>query len=137
MELIIPFRIYVVDPVDPVRNDLIKELQSTGFQVQGEKSGLTVEHNAEKDPPDLFIITLEIPRLDGVYLIRKLRKSEIFENKPIIALTDKIDKQKIRQLQELVVRDVLKKPLEPGQLLKVAEKHYKLKVIADIMKGEA
>ncbi len=80
----------------------------------------------------MFVVALEMPRLDGTFLIRKLRKNDLFHATPIVALTQKVDRQRVKELQALDVRDVLRTPLPPGQLLKIAEKYYKLKVIAEI-----
>ena len=136
MELFIPFRILVVDFLDPYRNEHVTELSATGFQTIGEKHGHQAETCAEGARPDLFIIALEMPRLDGTFLIRKLRKNDQFHATPIVALTQKIDRQRVKELQSLDVRDVLRTPLPPGQLMKVAEKYYKLKVIAEITRDE-
>lgn len=136
MELFIPFRILVVDFLDPYRDEHVQELGSTGFKAIGEKHGHQIEAVAEGTRPDLLIIALEMPRLDGTFLIRKLRKNDQFQSTPIVALTQKIDRQRVKELLALDVKDVLKTPLPPGQLLKIAEKYYKLKVIAEITRDE-
>lgn len=134
MDLFIPFKILVVDFQDHYRQEYLKELSSTGFSAAGEKHGHNAEAAGEGIQPDLFIVALEMPRLDGVFLIRKLRKHDNFQDTPIVALTPKIDRQRVKDLQGLDVKDVLRTPLPPGHLLKMAEKYYKLKVIAEITK---
>jgi CheY-like chemotaxis protein len=83
-----------------------------------------------------MLIALEMPRLDGTFLIRKFRKEDDFAKTPIIALANNVDKPTLAKLNEFAIKDALTKPLEPEKVLAAVEKYYKLKVIAELMRED-
>lgn len=55
---------------------------------------LTVAHNgaeaiqrAHEEPPNLILMDIQIPELDGLTAVRQLRREKAFQNTPIVALT--------------------------------------------------
>jgi len=130
--LFIPFRILVIEHNDPFRFDITKDLEAKGFTARGEKHSHNSEKVAEDFDPELCLISLEMPRMDGIFIIRKFRRDERFKKIPVIAMAENVDKRQVTELRDLKVKDVLMKPVERKKLIATVEKHYKVKVIAEI-----
>lgn len=131
---VIPFKILIVEHDDKVRQGIKNDLDQKGFIVEVEKSSVNTARKAEEFQPELLLVGLEMPRLDGTILIRKFRKDEDFEKTPIIALANRLDKETVLTLKNLAVTDVILKPVNTSKLLESIEKYYRVKVIAEMAK---
>ncbi|HUZ78325.1 MAG TPA: response regulator transcription factor [Chloroflexota bacterium] len=80
-------RILVVDDEENVVDFLRLGLQYEGFQVQVGTTGLQGLALVEADPPDLLILDVMLPLLDGVELCQRIRSRYRTTHLPIIMLT--------------------------------------------------
>ncbi|MGH2470775.1 MAG: response regulator transcription factor, partial [Chloroflexota bacterium] len=80
-------RILVVDDEENVVDFLRLGLQYEGFQVQVGTTGLQGLALVEADPPDLLILDVMLPLLDGVELCQRIRSRYRTAHLPIIMLT--------------------------------------------------
>jgi CheY-like chemotaxis protein len=62
-------------------------LENTGYQVFEASDGEQAVEQAREIHPDLIILDIHMPRLDGFRVIEILRREEVFSATPIIALT--------------------------------------------------
>jgi signal transduction histidine kinase len=62
-------------------------LESHGYEVMNAQDGLQAIEMAEKINPKLILMDIQMPALDGLEAIRRLRKNPRFASTPIIALT--------------------------------------------------
>jgi len=77
---------------------LIKEqLESSGYNVSTADNGLLALELLEKDNFDLIVSDIEMPEMDGLTLIKTLRKKEKYQNIPAIAVTS-LDSPKDRSI---------------------------------------
>lgn len=126
----------MVDFEDWARTQVKELLSERGFEFIGEKQPHNAFRVAEETAPELMLIALEMPRLDGNLLIRKFRKDDAFAKTPIVALAKTIDKTTIGKLNDFGIKDVLTKPLDLEKVLPIVEKYYKLKVIAELLRDD-
>ncbi|MFG1603429.1 response regulator [Actinoplanes sp. NPDC049265] len=77
-------RILVVDDDDQLRRALRINLNARGYQVATAVDGRTALETASRQPPDLAIVDLGLPDLDGVEVVRGLRG---WTTTPIIVLS--------------------------------------------------
>jgi len=115
-----------------VRNKLVEK----GYSVKETDNAFNASNIATSFKPELFIVNLEMPRLDGIHLIRKFRKEEQFEKTPVIAYGKTLDKRKLLTLKELEVANVFLSPVSVSKLLESVEKRYRVKVIAEMTKED-
>ncbi len=82
-----PSRVLLVDD-NPVSTDSIKSyLETLGCGVVLAQNGTEALAQAQASLPELILINLQMPQLDGIEAIRQLRQSMDFVHVPIIALT--------------------------------------------------
>ena len=79
--------ILVVDDFDDTRLLLRTWLQKKGFRVVEAENGNRAVAAAEHDRPDLIIMDVEMPELDGLAATRMIRKLENFAGVPIVAVS--------------------------------------------------
>ena len=72
----------------------------------------------QNDPPDLIILDVVLPRINGIALLHDLRKIKATENTPVIMISgEMIDEHFKRQGFELGAADYLEKPFDLEYLL--------------------
>ncbi|MCB1319822.1 MAG: response regulator [Leptospiraceae bacterium] len=133
----IQYNILIIDHDDAERNNMRDILTARGYAPTMEKHAYNSEKNIARTTPELIIIALEMPRLDGTILVRKLRNEEQLKETPIIMIAAAINKEQLAELQKLNVRDFLIKPIQADKLLKAVEKYYRVKVIAELSRDDS
>jgi len=107
-------RVLVVDDDLPSVKMTAFLLREEGYEVITAHDGLTALNLVEREAPDLLILDVMMPRLDGLEVCRRLRKQG---NIPIIILSAKGETQDRVLGLELGADDYLTKPFEPAELL--------------------
>ena len=82
-----PRTILIVDDFDDTRLLLRTWLQKKGYRVVEAENGNRAVAAAESDRPDLIIMDVEMPELDGLAATRKIRKLTNFQKVPIVAVS--------------------------------------------------
>ena len=80
-------KILVVEDSPDTRELLQVMLESEGFDVALAEDGVEGIQQATKEPPDLIISDLSMPRIDGIRMIKRLRELPKVRRVPILALT--------------------------------------------------
>src|SRR5512136_2028104 len=107
-------KILVVDDDQPSVKMISYLLKEEGHAVSSAKDGQEALDVVEKDQPDLIIMDVMMPRMDGLEATRRIRQ---IMNVPIIILSAKGETtDKVAGLQ-LDADDYLAKPFEPAELL--------------------
>ena len=79
--------ILIVDDFDDTRLLLRTWLQKKGFEVVEAENGFRAVAAAGKIKPDLIIMDVEMPELDGLEATRRIRKLNGFADVPIVAVS--------------------------------------------------
>ena len=108
------FRILVVDDEMRILNFLTSKLKALRYEVLTASNGLEGLEQAQAQEPDLIVLDLLMPKMDGLDMLKELRS---FSAVPVIILTAKgADADRIRGLQ-LGADDYLPKPFNPDELV--------------------
>lgn len=108
------FRILVVDDEKRVLNFLRAKLKSSGYEVLTASNGLEALEQAQAQEPDLIVLDLLMPNMDGFETLKELRS---FSAVAVIILSAKgADADKIKGLG-LGADDYLPKPFNPDELV--------------------
>ncbi len=107
----------VVDDSITVRRVTERLLQRHGLRVETAKDGLDAISVMQQHKPDVILLDIEMPRMDGYELASHVRNDERVADVPIIMITSRVgDKHRARAI-ELGVNDYLGKPYQDSQLL--------------------
>lgn len=111
--------ILVVDDFDDTRLLLRTWLEKRGYRVLEADNGLDAITKAENGSPDLIIMDVEMPKLDGLSATRRIRKVEQLQSVPILA----VSAYGADQFRDLALaagcNEYVSTPFEPDALEKV------------------
>ncbi len=107
-------KILVVEDDAPIREALTYNLGREGYEVRAVGDGVAALKAARSAPPDLVVLDLMLPELDGFDVTRSLRKES---NVPILMLTARDDEIDRVLGLELGADDYLTKPFSMRELL--------------------
>lgn len=71
---------------------------------------------------DLFIVDLNMPEMDGLTLLGRLRNDPKYKETPVLVISSLLNEEKESGLKELGVFAVLTKPISPASVLKSMQK---------------
>lgn len=110
--------ILIVDDSEVVTKTIRAYLDRGGFQnLFCETNPLRVEKYFESSPPDLVLLDIEMPELDGLTILRRIRSEECFNGIPIIIVTAHNDSEVKNRALELGCNDFLLKPVIGSEIL--------------------
>lgn len=81
--------ILVVDDEADVRASLERILEAEGHAVLQAKDGVEGLQRVREAPPDLIILDIAMPRMDGYTMLLELRKQDAWKNVPVLILSVK------------------------------------------------
>ena len=106
--------ILVVDDEPKITQLVGDYLIHAGFNVQFARDGKTALAKARSDKPDMIILDLGLPEMDGLDVTREVRKST---NAPILMLTARSEESDKLVGLELGADDYITKPFSPKELV--------------------
>jgi chemosensory pili system protein ChpA (sensor histidine kinase/response regulator) len=113
------WNIMVVDDSVSVRRIVSNLIKNAGWQPTTAKDGLEaleiIQHAAQ--PPDLILLDVEMPRMDGFELTATLRGQEAYKDVPIVMLTSRAGEKHRRRAFEMGISQYLVKPYQDEMLL--------------------
>lgn len=80
-------RLLVVDDVPAHLKLLVRALEESGYSVQTASSGAEALASADREPPDLVLLDVDMPGIDGFETCRRLKEQERFATTPVIFLS--------------------------------------------------
>jgi len=109
--------ILVVDDEEPIQELLRFNLEKEGYVVCIATDGEEALKHVASDQPDLIVLDLMLPGMDGLEVCRRLRSNPKFQQIPIIMLTAKGEEIDTVLGLELGADDYMTKPFSPRELL--------------------
>ncbi len=106
-------RILVVDDEEDIRELVTYNLLRDGYMVDSAVTGEDALKIAKKNRPDLILLDLMLPGIDGLETARRLKKDSSISSVPIIILTAKGEEADIVTGLELGADDYVTKPFSP------------------------
>jgi chemosensory pili system protein ChpA (sensor histidine kinase/response regulator) len=112
----------IVDDSITVRRVMERFLERNGMRVVTAKDGLDAVSQLQDHKPDIILLDIEMPRMDGYEFASHVRNDERFSDVPIIMITSRVgDKHRARAI-ELGVNDYLGKPYQDMELLEAIQR---------------
>jgi len=120
-----PRTILIVDDFDDTRLLLRTWLQKKGFHVVEAENGNRAVAAAESVRPDLIIMDVEMPELDGLAATRKIRELSGFASVPIVAVSAYGADQYRDHALAAGCNEYISTPFEPDELERLIRKLIK------------
>ena len=110
-------RILVVEDDRDIADLVVRYLEKAGFAVDTLTSGREAVAAITAHPPDLVILDLMLPHVDGLQVCRVVRSNEKTAHLPIIMLTARAEEAERIAGLELGADDYIAKPFSPNELV--------------------
>lgn len=97
-------------------------LEAAGYDIISAYDGEEGMEKAKKEKPDLILLDLMLPKIDGYQICSTLKKDKIYSHIPIVIFSARAQKHEIKMGEELGAEAYITKPFEPSVLLaKISE----------------
>lgn len=97
--------------------------QRTGHEVVCAQDGVEALKMVASESPDLILMDVMMPAMDGLEVCRRLRGDERTRGVPVILLTFKTDADSVKLGFDCGCNEYLKKPVEESQLLQALNRY--------------
>lgn len=131
-----PSRILVVDDTAQNRRLLDAVLSAQGHAVSGAASGREALDLIAAEPPDLVLLDIVMPEMDGYEVCRTLRANSATQMLPIIMLTSSGDQDKVGAI-EAGADDFIARPFDQPELLARVRSLLRIKQYHDTIQAQA
>lgn len=81
--------IWCVEDDASIRDIEVYTLQSTGFEAKGFENGNTFWQQLQEEKPELVVLDIMLPGMDGIEILKKMRENKEFKDIPVIMATAK------------------------------------------------
>jgi type II secretory ATPase GspE/PulE/Tfp pilus assembly ATPase PilB-like protein len=109
-------KVLLVDDEDSLRKVLRDLLERDGFEVAEARDGVQALDQVDRVGPDIIVLDLNLPALDGYGVLAQLRSRPATASIPVIVLTAKGDEDNEVRVFELGADDFLQKPFRARAL---------------------
>ena len=111
--------VIVVDDSITVRKVTTRLLERHGMEVVTAKDGVDAIARLQDIQPDIMLLDIEMPRMDGFEVATRVRHDERLKDLPIIMITSRTGEKHRERARSLGVNEYLGKPYQETQLLEV------------------
>lgn len=112
----------VVDDSAAIRQLVSLSVTGAGYDVLVARNGNEALQKLSQARPDMVITDLNMPDMDGIELIRKIRSLPDYKFIPIVMLTTEAQEEKMREGRKAGASGWIIKPFSTDQLLDVVKK---------------
>ena len=109
-------KVLVVDDEGDIRELLIDELTDAGYETIEAENGAEALDRVYTDRPDIVLLDLMMPVLDGIQVLEVLKANSSTANLPVVLLTAVSAAEGEQRSLELGARHYITKPWEPGTI---------------------
>jgi len=109
-------RILCVEDDRDIADLICYNLERAGHECDRAEDGWSALEMIRSNPPDLVVLDVMLPRINGVQVCRQLRGEETFRKLPILMLTARTEEDDVVQGLEAGADDYVSKPFSPREL---------------------
>ncbi|MCL2520836.1 MAG: response regulator [Spirochaetaceae bacterium] len=115
-------KILVIDDSASIRKSISYVLNQEGFVVTEAEDGVDGLNKAGADTFDLIVTDINMPNLDGIGFIKKVRENSSYKFTPIIVLTTESQESKMQEGKSAGATGWIVKPFSADKLIAVVKK---------------
>ena len=98
-------------------------LEAAGFRVESATNGEDGIAKAKSHAPDLVLLDIMMPGIDGWETLTRLKRDAATANIPVVIFTAREHSRGHQKSAEMGAADYFRKPFEPDELIELVEKH--------------
>ncbi len=113
------FSVLIVDDSPAMRSFIRRVMEVSGLETSlclEASDGAEALEVLERNCVDLVLTDINMPRMSGVQLLRRLHESDLLRALPVIVISTDSTEVRMRQMLELGARGYVKKPFTPETL---------------------
>ena len=110
-------KILLVDDEEDILEFLSYNLKKEGFRIDTANNGISALKKLEKSKPDLIILDVMMPEMDGIEVCEKIREQDIFDDVLILFLTARSEEYSELAGFSAGADDYITKPIKPKLLV--------------------
>ena len=114
-------RILLADDEEDIKTVVTMFLESQGYEVLTAFDGLDALEKTRTEKPDLILLDIMMPVLDGYEVCKRLKEDATTGNIPILILSAAAHVESVDRGLKAGARDYIVKPFEPEKLLEKIE----------------
>ncbi len=123
--------ILVVDDNKEIRNVIVKILQKEQYSISTAPNGTEALEKANAEKPDLIVLDLMLPDIDGLEVCRTIRSEKVLPNVMIVMLTAKGTPEHKIEGYKAGADDYIEKPFHRDEFIARIEASMRLKILQD------
>lgn len=125
--------ILMVDDTPQNLQVLRSTLKQAGYRLAAANSGQLALRFLQKQTPDLILLDVIMPEMNGFEVCRQIKQQETFKDVPVIFLTARTDKEDVLEGFDAGGVDYITKPFHTAELLSRVKTHVDLKLARDTL----
>jgi len=113
--------VLIVEDEENIVESLSFLLEREGYDVKSVLDGSRALAHLQERLPDLLILDVMLPGVDGFEILRSIRADESLETLPVIMLTAKMQQQDRRTAEEIGVNAFVTKPFSNAEVISIVK----------------
>ena len=114
--------VLLVDDHEDTRSLYVEYLQGQGFRAEAVGDGATALRAVRRERPDLLIMDVKMPDMDGFTVLEALKRDEALRTIPVVILSADVAPPVRRRAIEMGSAEFVSKPCLPNELLAIVRR---------------
>ena len=110
-------KILLVEDNEPIRENTTELLEFGSYNVSTACDGEEGLNMALQQAPDLILCDIQMPKMNGLHLLRTIRQNDFLKNTFFVFLTASSEKKEIQMALEMGANDYIVKPFTERELM--------------------
>ncbi len=119
-------KIMVIDDSNAIRQSLVFTLKNAGYDTVEATDGAAALDLMKQHSVGLFISDVNMPEMDGITLLKKIREDSSHRHTPVIMLTTESSRDMIEKARQEGAKAWMIKPFMPEELVDAVKKLFVL-----------
>jgi HD-like signal output (HDOD) protein/CheY-like chemotaxis protein len=120
-------KVLVTEDSEGIRTAILSLLRKRGYKTFIAIDGQEAVELASQEQPDLILMDIKMPGMDGIEALRVIRRDIRLQSTPVVMLTSVTDLNTVTEAIESGANDYIAKPFKIGKLMECVEKYVHAK----------